>query len=170
MEEFRYDTYCGLYCGACDIMAAFKRASERNESAKWDDIPLELRKITPAKKTDAVICFGCKTDVVFAGCLKCPIRKCGKTKMRVETCFDCARFPCTRFRIYSLIRKLFMRRLPHLKSVYANRACIQGEGIQTWLSGQKEKWKCSYCKTDFTWYAKTCPSCGKDLDFQGRYS
>ena len=27
MEEFKYDTYCGLYCGACDIMAAFKKAT-----------------------------------------------------------------------------------------------------------------------------------------------
>lgn len=170
MEEFRYDTYCGLYCGACDILSAFRRASERNESPGWDDIPLELRKVTPAKRTDPVVCFGCKTDTVFAGCSKCPVRKCAKAKMRVETCWECGRYPCMRFRVFSLARKLFQRRLPHLRSVHPNEACIREKGIRAWLSEQEEEWKCPRCTASFSWYARTCPSCGKDLGFRTRFS
>jgi hypothetical protein len=170
MEGFKYDSYCGIYCGACDIMHAFKKAKERNETAKWEDIPPALRKNLPTPKTDAITCYGCKSDTVFVGCSKCIIRKCAKTKMQVETCFHCTRFPCMRFRIYSFIRKLMQRRLPHIKSVYANQACIQDKGIQAWLSKQEERWKCPKCMTAFTWYAKACPSCGSDLDFQNRFS
>jgi hypothetical protein len=170
MEEFKYDTYCGLYCGACDIMSAFKRAVERNENAKWEDIAPDLRKNIPKPKTDAIVCYGCKSDTVFAGCSKCLIRKCAKTKMHVETCFQCTRFPCARFRIFSLIRKLMQRRLPHLRSMYANQACIQDKGIAAWLSEQQERWKCPNCATPFTWYGKVCTSCGSDLDFQRRFS
>ena len=170
MEEFKYDTYCGLYCGACDIMSAFKRAIERNDKAKWEDIPPELRKNIPTPKIDAIICYGCKSDTVFVNCSKCFIRKCAKNKMQVETCFRCAKFPCARFRIYSFIRKLMQRRLPHLRSVHANQTCIQDKGIEEWLSEQEEQWKCPKCGTAFTWYGKVCASCGSDLDFQRRFS
>ena len=170
MEGFRYDTYCGLYCGACDIMSAFKRANERNDKAKWEDIPPELTKNIPTPKADAIICYGCKSDTVFVNCSKCPIRKCARTKMQVETCFQCTKFPCARFRIYSVVKKLMQRRLPHLRSIAANRTCIQDKGIPAWLSEQEAQWKCPKCGTAFTWYGKVCTSCGSDLDFRRRFS
>jgi hypothetical protein len=170
MENFRYDTYCGLYCGACDIMHAFKKAAERNENAKWEDIPLDLRKNLPTPKTDTIICYGCKSDTVFAGCSRCLIRKCAKTKMQVETCFECAKYPCAKGRIYGFVRKLMSRRLPHLRSVKVNQICVKDRGIQVWLGEQEELWKCPECGTSFTWYAKVCESCGGDLHFQKRFT
>jgi hypothetical protein len=150
-------------------MSAFKRAAERNEKPKWEDLPSELRKSIPTNKTDALMCYGCKSDTIFIGCSKCLIRKCAKDKMQVETCFQCTRFPCVRYRIFSFIRKLMQKRLPHIRSAYANQACIQDKGIATWLSEQEEQWKCSKCKTGFSWCTKTCTLCGNDLDFQRRF-
>ena len=81
MEEFKYDTYCGLYCGACDIMAAFKKSTVENTKPQWEDLPVEFRKNIPAGKAADIICYGCKSDTVFIGCSKCLIRKCAKKKM-----------------------------------------------------------------------------------------
>jgi len=164
MEEFRYDTYCGLYCGACDIMAAFRKGTGEGRQAKWEDLPPELQKNIPTGKTDDIRCHGCKSDTVFVGCSKCPIRKCAKEKMQVEFCFECRKFPCLRFRIYSLMRKFMQKKLPHLRSAYCNQVFIQEKGVTTWLVQQEELWKCPQCNTNFTWYAKTCTKCGNDLE------
>jgi len=106
MEGFKHDSYCGFYCGACDIMSAFKRAVERNESLKWKNIAPDLRKNIPTSKTDSIVCYGCKSDKVFVDCSKCLIRKCAKTGMQVESCIQCTKFPCVRLRIHGLIRRL----------------------------------------------------------------
>ena len=169
MEGFKYNSYCGLYCGACDILSAYKRAFEKNQKVRWEDLPEELRNNIPANKTEGIICHGCTTDTVFIGCSKCLIRKCAKDKMKVETCFECRRFPCVRFRIWRFVWKLMHKKLPHIRAARANQACIQDKGVAAWLSAQEEQWKCPKCKKAFSWYEKMCSSCGSDLDFSSRF-
>ena len=164
MEEFKYDTYCGLYCGACDIMAAFKKSTVENTKPQWEDLPVEFRKNIPAGKAAEIICYGCKSDTVFIGCSKCLIRNCAKEKMQVETCFDCGKFPCLKFRVFGFIRKLMEKKLPHLKSAHRNQLTIQEKGLAVWLHQQEALWKCPQCRTDFTWYSQTCPKCGNELE------
>jgi hypothetical protein len=130
----------------------------------------DLRKNIPTPKADSIVCYGCKSDTVFVDCSKCLIRKCAKTGMQVESCVQCTKFPCVRLRIHGLTRRLMQRRRPHLKSIPANRACIQNKGITARLSEQEERWKCPKCATAFTWYGKACASCGNDLDFKTRFS
>lgn len=170
MEEFRYDSYCGLYCGACDVMSVYRKALDAGVTATWEDVPADLRKNVPAPKDRTVVCYGCKTDSVFSGCSRCFIRKCAKNKMRVETCFDCSRFPCVRFRIFGAVRKLLQRRLPHIRSAQVNQTCIRQKGMAAWLIEQDSQWKCPECGAPFTWYRKTCESCGSDLGFPERFS
>jgi hypothetical protein len=165
MEEFRYDTYCGLYCGACDIMNAFRDAAESKRQPQWDDIPAQLRNHIPVSKTTEIKCFGCKTDTVFGGCSKCPVRKCAKEKMQADFCFECPKYPCFRFRIFSVIRKLIQKRLPHIKSAYKNQVMIQEKGIHAWLAEQEALWKCPQCNTHFTWYMKSCRQCGYPVEY-----
>jgi hypothetical protein len=163
MEKFRYDTYCGLYCGACDILAAFRKAAENGNPAKWVDIPLEFRKNLPDGGKADIVCYGCKSDTVFAGCTRCPVRKCAKEKMKVAFCEDCRKYPCLRFRALVFFQGLFKKRLPHLKAAKANRAIIKEKGASAWLAQQEDAWKCPKCRMPFTWYKKTCSQCGKEL-------
>lgn len=164
MEQYRYDTYCGLYCGACDIMATFKKSLEEKRKPTWEDLPPQLRNNLPFGKTDDIRCYGCKTDTVFVGCAKCPIRKCAKEKMHVENCFDCHKYPCLRLRIFSFIRRFMQKKLPHLKSVSKNQRYIQEKGISEWLVQQEEAWKCPQCHASFTWYTSVCNTCGMELE------
>ena len=169
MEDFKYNSYCGLYCGACDILSAYKRAMEKNEKVKRENLPLELRMHVPENKLDGILCYGCTTDTVFIGCSKCLIRRCAKTRMKVDTCFECRKFPCIRFRIWRLLWNVMGRKLPHIRAARVNQACIQENGLTAWLLEQEKQWKCPRCGKAFSWYEKTCSACGADLDFENRY-
>jgi hypothetical protein len=163
METFHYDTYCGLYCGACDIMAAFKKASETGKPAAWEDLPLAYRKNLPTGQGLDIVCYGCKSDTVYAGCSKCPVRKCAKATMKVASCHECRKYPCLRFHALNLFQWLLKKRLPHLKTAKPNRVFIKKNGINAWLAQQENAWKCPQCKTPLTWYKKTCSKCVNDL-------
>ena len=94
MQEICSDSYCGLYCGACEVQLAYKRGVKSEELPIWEDIPEIFKNNIPTGNTDEIKCFGCKTETVFGGCAKCRIRKCAKDKMKVEFCFECRKFPC----------------------------------------------------------------------------
>ncbi|HEY8464483.1 MAG TPA: aminoglycoside adenylyltransferase domain-containing protein [Bacillota bacterium] len=61
---FRYDSYCGLYCGACNTLIA----NMENRVDKLAEIlgrpPEELR------------CNGCKTEINSVYCRDCKLKKC----------------------------------------------------------------------------------------------
>ena len=162
MKTFLYDTFCGLYCGACDLMAAFRKGVEAGKPAAWEDLPLSYRKKLPTVQGLDIVCYGCKSDTVYAGCSKCPVRKCAKETMKVAFCQECRKYPCVRFRALNLFQWLLRKRLPHLKTVKPNRDFIKKNGTDAWLAQQESEWKCPRCKTPLTWYKKTCSRCGKD--------
>ena len=164
MEQFRYDSYCGLYCGACDIMAIFQRSVKENWVPTWEDLPTKMcENLTFIKKQD-IKCYGCKTDNVFGGCAKCLIRKCAREKKKVMVCLECDKYPCLRFRIFSLVRGFMKKKLPHLTSVASNQEYIGEYGMINWLIEQENQWSCPQCGAGFTWYMKKCHSCGCELE------
>ena len=146
MEEFNYDSYCGNYCGACEILNAY-RNNTRNEIADlWGATPEEIK------------CLGCKTETAFMRCNICEIRKCAIEK-GVQHCVVCADFPCTILKSgESLVEKL-----PHLKAIPKNMKTIKEKGTDYWLKEQEKLWKCSNCGKSFTWYKDKCSGCGRDI-------
>jgi hypothetical protein len=36
-ENFNYDSYCGIYCGACDIMMTYKTGRKHKLATFWDE-------------------------------------------------------------------------------------------------------------------------------------
>jgi len=165
MSNFNFDSYCGLYCGACDILQAYRKGLETGKTPGWDDVPERMRKNLPFHPKE-IKCHGCKTDTVFGGCAYCPIRKCARKKGNVEHCWDCKKYPCFRFKLMSIIAKLSSldKKLPHQKTKKANQACICEFGTAQWLAVQDNKWKCPGCGTTFSWYRETCEKCGRELD------
>jgi hypothetical protein len=160
MEEFRGDSYCGLYCGACEILNACRRGLETGVKARWEDLPEGFRQhIRQAE----IICRGCKTETVFAGCQGCRIRDCAREK-KVESCILCRQYPCEHTeRLAELVQKN-KDFLPHCRVMLKNLDTIKDRGPGQWLKQQEEKWKCPDCGTSFTWYQEKCSRCGRDLE------
>ncbi len=158
--------YCGLYCGACDIRRLYLEAQAEGRTAEWSEVPAPLKKVTPKPLT--IVCHGCKSDTVFAGCARCPLRACARRK-QVEFCHACASYPCLRTRLFALVGRLFSleRHLPHLVSKAANVERLRCVGTQAWLREQEQHWHCPECGTPFSWYRGACKKCGKDLTASG---
>jgi hypothetical protein len=159
---YNYDSYCGIYCGACDIHVAYVTGRKSRFASFFTKSTLKalisMRGI-PFQPADLELkCHGCKTGTLFINCSDCPIRTCAIAK-KVEHCIDCSDYPC---KILGA-RKKMEGMLPHLTTNHENMVMIRKNGLDRWLAEQDEKWKCPECRTRFSWYAGRCASCGRDL-------
>lgn len=150
MSDYNYDTYCGLYCGACDVLMAYKNGYEDKIAPYLNMEPSQIK------------CHGCKTDTLFINCQNCKIRNCAINK-KVEHCIDCDDYPCN---LYNELLQDFSNKnnLPHLKIIPKNLLTIKNVGVNLWLVEQDKQWKCPECQTSFSWYSPNCTKCGKELD------
>ncbi len=163
MENFNPDSYCGLYCGACDIQVSSKTGAKTRFARFWN--PKFLRKFIRANGIEIsdeddikIACKGCKSNEVFINCRYCRIRDCASSKA-VAHCSDCAQYPCDKFEEIGKGAGL----LPHLRSISENLAEIGKRGAEGWRSGQARRWSCPDCGAQFSWYSDRCPGCGKRL-------
>jgi hypothetical protein len=164
MPEFRFDTYCGLYCGACDIMRAYRDGLETGRPPEWKDLPERFTGHLP--RAAGIKCHGCKSDIVFAGCQGCPIRACARKRGITGTCRDCAKYPCLihmTFKLIWWIRKLD-KKLPHWRAAAGNLKAMERDGIESWLSQQERIWQCPDCGQAFTWYGSACARCAREVE------
>jgi ribosomal protein L40E len=144
--DVRSDAYCGLYCGACEIINAETEPEKERVAKMW------------GSTVEQVNCTGCKTDTLFIYCGSCKIRTCAMQK-GVEFCFECDDYPCG---IYEE-GKAYLKQLPHLKAAAVNQNFIKENGLEKWFDDQKAKWACPECGTRFAWYTQECKKCGTDL-------
>ncbi len=166
MGNLTYDSYCGIYCGACNLRIAHETGQKDNLTAVWTE-PV-LRAFQEAQGNAGlsgealrIKCLGCKTDTVFINCKTCQIRSCA-IKKKVEHCFECAEYPCATYTGFQKMGSF----LPHLKPNQRNLETIKTAGVQTWLGAQDKQWRCPECGTGFGWYTGTCRSCGRKLTGQ----
>lgn len=142
--DFRYDTFCGLYCGACDVFIANMNSKVEALAQAWK---MDLNQLK---------CHGCKSTVNAIYCMDCDIKKCAQNR-DIEYCFQCEEYPCSRLVAFRNDEH------PHHSIVLQNLGFIQSQGSARWLEKQKERWSCPNCGTGFSWYAKTCEICGGAL-------
>ena len=161
MPDHDPGSYCGLYCGACDVQAVHRRALAEGRTARWEELPLTMQRHLPVPKDTPVVCYGCRSDTVFGGCAKCPIRKCARARGNIGSCPECSRFPCLKLRVVWLVWLVggFYRRLPHLKATGPNLKRLWRVGTSRWLEEQRQEWTCSHCRTPLTWYTKESHRC-----------
>ncbi|MCJ7526440.1 MAG: DUF3795 domain-containing protein [Candidatus Aminicenantes bacterium] len=158
MSETKLDGYCGLYCGGCDIYRLSEKAKQTGVKAKWEEMPEQFKKVI--KEAD-LVCHGCQSDTVFAGCRICPILKCAKRK-GVENCALCAKYPCFLIKMMHIVVRLrkLDKKLPHTAARKPNLEFIRQNGLEKFLSEQELAWKCPQCGARLTWYLEQC-ACGK---------
>ena len=145
MSDGRYDSYCGIYCGACEIVHE-ERNGRLEEFAKRAEKPPEL-----------IVCHGCKSDVITKCCADCKVRACAMQK-GIETCIECDECPCELFEPFKIkdFYPLYILMLNNLKT-------IDESGLDAWLKDREKRWQCPDCGTSFWWYQKTCDDCGAKL-------
>ncbi len=146
MNDEALDGYCGLWCGACEIVKAERNGTQDGIAGIFGVEPSEIH------------CRGCRSEDVFAGCSRCPMRACASTR-EVEFCSDCPDFPCGEYRrIASSDDSL----PPHFRTTIRNLGEIREKGASEWRRLQAGRWACPSCGRPFSWYAEEC-SCGQDL-------
>ncbi len=136
-----YDSYCGLYCGACPVLVANETGTVEKRAVEWKMKPEELR------------CFGCRSDTTAVFCTDCRIRLCAGEK-RLGSCLECDEYPCTKLTAFRDDEH------PHHSVVIRNLEKIRDKGLEAWLEEQGKRWSCTGCGTRFTWYDKQCGKCG----------
>src|SRR5512133_2009336 len=87
------DSYCGIYCGACDIRLAGETGHKTPFAAFWTPntirLALKARGLTPpVGEPLALRCGGCKSADRFVNCRDCKIRECAVGR-KVEHCREC---------------------------------------------------------------------------------
>ncbi len=163
MSEFNYDSYCGIYCGACDIMTTYRTGRKGRLASFWNEENVKIfhRAAGIAYNENRAFemrCRGCKSDDLFVNCKNCLIRKCA-IERKIAHCIDCGEYPCVKTRQMKKVEGL----LPHVKGNRDNLERIRRAGPEKWLSEQEERWKCPHCSENFSWYTDTCNGCGRDL-------
>lgn len=145
--EFRYDTYCGLNCGACPVLGANERGDD-----EWIKKAAEME----GSKPEDLRCLGCKTNVTAMFCTDCGMRLCAREK-GLEFCFECDEYPCKR------IEDFRNDQWAHHSVIFTNLRDIKEKGIDAWREEQKARWSCKTCGTRFYWYSEKCSKCDAKL-------
>lgn len=140
----RTDTYCGLYCGACEVYLANQDGTIEEKAKEWGMDPGDLQ------------CHGCKSDVVSVYCRRCKIKSCAEAK-HVGYCFECDAFPCS-----SLIEFSNDEHSHHSIALH-NLGVMRKSGVEAWVAEQKTRWSCPQCGERFSWYDERCGQCGSAL-------
>jgi hypothetical protein len=139
MDLTQLATFCGLYCGACDIYQKriYKSGSELKQILDAYDfhaIAKEVPGLEQYEAFDKVLnvlisffgqCPGCKKG---GGNPECAIRACAKTK-EYTTCAECSDFPCERLKIIH----------DSYDMAGENIEAICKEGLEVWCQKQQKK-------------------------------
>jgi hypothetical protein len=139
--EPRYDSYCGLFCGACENLLVSEKGEVEKAAKEWNVEPEDIN------------CFGCKSEKNAICCIDCDFKKCCESK-NIDFCFQCKNFPCLK------LIEFKNDKYPHHSIVLKNLASLNEKGLKEWLIIQKNRWSCSKCGIRFTWYDEQCKKCG----------
>jgi rubrerythrin len=139
--DYRYDAYCGLYCGACPVLVANQRGTVDELAEKLETDPAEL------------VCAGCKSGTRVDSRADCKFVLCALEK-GVEFCGDCDEYPCKRLTDFR------DDEWAHHSVVTKNLDRLKEVGPEAWLAEQDKRWTCPACGARFAWYDEECPDCG----------
>jgi len=142
--SYRFDSFCGLYCGACLTLRANKEGKVEEAAKAWGMKPEDL------------VCNGCKSEVNASSCRECEIKACAKTK-GVDFCIECPDYPC------QYLKDLQADEWVHHRVILDNLERIKSAGLDNWLAEQKERWSCPNCGNPTGWYDAKCKKCGAEV-------
>ncbi len=138
MTTFVPDGYCGLYCGSCPSYLA---------TMEGKAVELGLDE-----------CQGCKSKVLAPSwCAACTLKACAREK-GVDFCNACVDYPCQELEDFAKAKDW-----PYHTEIYDNMTMIAQRGKEAWLGAMRERWSCSSCGKESTWWDLACTDCGNPL-------
>jgi hypothetical protein len=142
--DYRYDSFCGLYCGSCPVLLAVKKGTIEEFAKRENMTPEDLE------------CHGCKTMNRALFCKDCPFARCALER-GIKSCIECVEYPCEE------LKKFQADEWPHHSLILKNLDRIREVGLDRWLEEQEKRWRCKECGEPFSWYDETCGNCGAKL-------
>jgi hypothetical protein len=138
---------CGLYCGVCAVLIAY-----RDDNEKFKE---KLTGVYGLSSTEQVRCKGCLSEDRFLYCEACPIRDCCAEK-QIEGCHQCDDWPCKFVEEfpYPAGKKVMLRAIPTWRE----------HGTEKWVEMEEERYHCPSCGYVLFRGAKRCRGCGADVD------
>jgi hypothetical protein len=136
---------CGIYCGVCPQLIAYKNNNDRLK---------EKLSASFGIKPEEIVCEGCTSETPFLFCVSCGIKSCVQEK-EIESCAECDNFPCDKIENFPV--KKFVEKITW--DVNYRRQ----HGKDSWISKTIEINSCPSCQTLNHWIAKRCLSCKNEL-------
>lgn len=139
-----YDTYCGLYCGAC--LCNIARETDSLE---------EFMQLT-GRTAEQLTCPDCK----IANHQDCSFVACCMAK-GIDNCSECSDMPCD-----EMIKFSSQEKYPHLRQMVSNLERIREIGLPAWLDEKKKEFTCPQCGARLGWAFQECRKCGSNISFR----
>ena len=136
-----YDTFCGIYCGACLCNIA-------GETGTVEEIARKLN-----RSVEQLTCTDCKTEL-HEDC--CFVTCC--TAKGLNNCSECPEMPCDE------VTNFANDGVKHHAVIITNLLRIREIGLPDWLREQKGKYTCPHCKARTGWSYTKCENCGQELE------
>ena len=131
--------YCGLYCGACKAFQATKAGNPLVDEASGASL----------------VCDGCNGSRLTPWCASCVIKDCARGK-GLRICAECPENPCEKLSGFMNDPKY-----PYHRAVQDDMRFLKAHGLEAFERRITERYTCSSCGMLMSWFAKTCPNCGR---------
>ncbi len=101
-------------------------------------------------------CGGCRgNENLPASCVRCIIRGCDKREgSGADFCYVCADYPCAKLKA---LDKRY--RTKYATDIRENQRTIKTQGLDAFLSQQKQRWTCPKCDSLICMHRGTCDTC-----------
>ena len=146
MEDERLLAPCGVHCGVCPYLIAYKTKDKRLKEKLAKSIGI---------KPEQIVCDGCRSENPLFFCKVCKLKSC-VGKKGIDSCAECNDYPCDHIENYPF--KPFLIRQKW--DVNYRRQ----HGKESWIAITSEINTCPSCGTLAHWRAKICKSCGTELE------
>jgi len=153
MDNLKFVTYCGLYCGLCSNRGRIpKQADALRETMAKEKYDKWATGIPNFNEFWEYLTNHCEPDECCPGCRQgggspsCTIRKCAIEK-KIDVCVFCKEFPCKR--ILGLAKGY--------TTLIADSKRMKEIGIDTWVREQEERAKTGFAYCDIRCYPYTVP-------------
>jgi hypothetical protein len=153
MDNLKFITYCGLYCGLCSNRGRTPRQADalRETMARdgWDKWGAEQPGFSEFWKFLANLCDpdkigpGCRQD---CGAPFCAIRKCARNK-KIDVCVFCEEYPCKRV----------LEIAKGYPTLISDGRRMKEIGIEAWVGEQKKRAETGFVYSDIRCYPYNVP-------------
>jgi hypothetical protein len=144
-----YLSPCGMYCGVCSILAAYKNNDQNLKQMLSDYFKTE---------PENIICEGCNSQKTFGLVVSnCSIKKCAEEK-KIDGCHQCEDFICKNIDEFPI--------QPARKEMIESISLRKQLGTEEWVEQVERHYSCPSCGSKLHRLATICGKCNTPITFE----